>query len=501
VNTVDDAASRSVESRGQRLAAALGVRDAGRVLRDFATYLPTQAIPAIAGIVALPILARKLFPTELGVLAIAQTLITFGWTLAGAWLAAAIIREYPGHLAEGRLGVFVRTLRRATLLSFAGLAAFYLVLAAGAEVSHAVRQTAIWVAVATAGLAVQNTAVSLFAASLRPRAYAAVEASARLGGIGLGIALVFLGYGARGYLIALGGSSLAIGAVGLWRAWPHTEPRSRVGGDLGEWIRYGYPASLAAIVTWGLAFLDRYLLAWLKDAGAVGVYTVGNALGDRMVMVPMFAFAAAAAPLLVTAYEHKGREEVERLLASYTRIVLLIALPCVAFVAAVGTDLVTLITGFRYYDYREAATVAPIVASGSLLYALAALANTGLVVAKRTTYLVLSSSLGLLVNVGANLLLIPAYGIRGAAIATPVGYGVYLAATYAWSRHYATWHFPFATALRAAVASGVGYAALKLLPLPPGDLGNLLSSAAIGLPVYVVVLAVLGEHRTHAVRA
>jgi O-antigen/teichoic acid export membrane protein len=485
-------------SRGHRLASMLGVRDAGRVLRDFAMYLPTQAVPAIAGLIALPVLARKLFPTELGVLAIAQTLITFGWTLVGAWLAAAIIREYPAHRARDRLGAFVRTLVRGLGLSAGGFVAFCIVLGLFATVSHAVRETAIWVAVATAGLVIQNLAVSLFAASLRPRAYAVVEVSARLSGIGLGVLFVFLGYGARGYLIALGGSSLVIGAIGLWRAWPQTTVARAERADMGEWIRYGYPASLAAIVAWGLAFADRYILAVMKNTGAVGVYTVGNTLGDRMVMVPMFAFAAAATPLLITAYEHKGRAEVERLLSWYTRIVLAVALPCIAFVAAVGSDLVTLITGFRYYDYRQAATVAPIVAVGSLFFALAGLANTGLVVAKRTKFLIVGAGVGLVVNVVANIALIPVFGITGAAIATPIGYGVYLVAAYRWSRPHVTWRFPVGTALRTGTAAAAGYGAVRLLPLPANHVTSVALSALVGLTVYVGALALLGERRAAA---
>ena len=54
-----------------RVASAIGIRDAGRVLRDFTySYLPNQALAAVAGAIALPILAHELTPTYLGVLTI-----------------------------------------------------------------------------------------------------------------------------------------------------------------------------------------------------------------------------------------------------------------------------------------------------------------------------------------------------------------------------------------------------------------------------------------------
>src|SRR4051794_36702386 len=95
-----------------RAATAAGLAPLRRLLRDFATYLPTQAIPAIAGFIVLPVLARKLSPTDLGVLAIAQTLISLGWTMLGAWLAGAIVREYPAARETDDLASFRATLIR-----------------------------------------------------------------------------------------------------------------------------------------------------------------------------------------------------------------------------------------------------------------------------------------------------------------------------------------------------------------------------------------------------
>lgn len=490
---------RALEPFSHRLAGVFGLQEAGRVLRDFATYFPTRAIPALVGFLVLPVLARKLFPTELGVLAIAQTLITLGWVIVASWLANAVIRELEGARARGDVAGFRRTLARAVGLTPIALAAYAGLLAVGGIFSSAIGDNLVLIVAATGGLAVQNIAVSLFAASLRPRAYALVEVSARVGGIGVGAALVFAGHRVSGYLLGLALSSITIGLVGLWAAWPRSKLPQPVHAEppqLGRWLRYGVPASLAAIVMWTLDFVDRYILALLKDTGAVGVYTVGNVLGDRVVMVPMLAFTTAAAPLLVRAFERQGREEVERLMRAYTRIVLIVGFPCIAFVAAVGGEIVTMVTGFRYNDYRSAAAVAPLVAVGSLLTALAVLANTGLAVARQTKYLVFSAGLGLAANVVANLVLIPPLGIKGAAIATPIGTGLYLAFAYMWARPYARWRFPYPTAIRAAAAAGAGYAAAVLLTPDTFSRPATVSAAAgIGGAVYLAAMLLLGERR------
>jgi O-antigen/teichoic acid export membrane protein len=481
----------------RRLVSALGLQGLGRMLRDFATYLPTQAIPAVAGFIVLPVLARKLSPTDVGVLAIAQTLISLGWTAFGAWLAAAIVREYPAARETDSLESFRSTLVRGLALVLGAIGVFAALLGIAAMVSSAVGKTLPLVLAAVVAMTLQNTAVSLFAANLRPRAYAIAEVTGRVGGMAVGTAMVFGGHGVAGYLASLAVASAVVGLVALPFAWPHTESQVHSGrSDVRKWIAYGVPTSMGSIVLWALIFVDRYLLAALKNAGAVGIYTIGNTLGDKVVMVPMFAFATAATPLLITEFERSGRHRVESLLRSYTRFVFLVGIPCIAFVAAAGPNIVTIIAGLHYVEYGPAARVAPVVAVGSLIFALATMANTGLAVARRTKFLIASSTIGLGVNVAANLVLIPRYGIQGAAVATPIGNLAYLLATYHWSRRYATWRIPYATLIRTCIAAAAGYGAAVAVSTGTSRLLDIGLDAAIGLTVYVALLGLLGEHRS-----
>lgn len=485
-------------SRGFRLATALGVADAGRILRYFVTYLPTQAIPAIAGFLVLPVLARMLFPTELGVLALTQTVVTLGWTVVGSWLAAAIIRELPAHRERGDMAGFRQVLVRGLLAVGGASVGFLLFLLAIGAGSSAVGDNVPYIFAAMFGLVIQNMAVSLFAAALRPRAYALVEATARVGGIGLGVVLVWKGHGTHGYLLGLALASTTIGVTGLLFSWPRE--RVRPGGappaDLAPWIRYGVPASTAAVAMWGLSFIDRYILALLKDAGTVGIYTVGNVVGDRVISIPMFAFFAAAGPLLMTAFERHGRPEVERLMAAYTRVILLVGLPMVACIAAVAPDLIPLLTGSAYGDYSDAAPVAPIIALGSLMFALGSVATIGLTIAKRTRPLIWAALAGLVVNVAVNFVLIPPFGGIGAAIATPIGMAAYVAAACAWGRRHATWHFPWGTLWRTLAASGAALgAAIGIRQLGGSAVAHIAISLASASIVYVLGLVLLGERR------
>jgi len=479
----------------------VGLRGVGRALRDFATYLPTQAIPAIAGFLVLPVLARRLAPTDLGILALAQTLVSLGWTVIGSWLTQVIIREFPAARAHGTVGAFGATFRHALALTTAAYVLFLALVAAGAAASDAIASNFWLIAAAILGLTIQNLAVSLYAASFRPVSFAVVDVLARVGGIAVGVALVFLGYGVHGYLFGLATASMLVGVVGLYFAWPRgpvveAPPR----GELTAWVRYGVPSGLAGIVLWGLFFIDRYLLAAFKSAHEVGVYSVGSVIGDKSVTLPTTAFFTAAAPLLVAAYTRAGKDEVERLMREYTRVILLIGLPIIGFLVASSGIIVPALAGSLYY--HEAATVVPIIAVGSLIYVLALVSNTGLVVAKKTLPLASSAGIGLAANVIANLALIPPFGIVGAAVATPIGMAFYLGALQLFSRKYARWDFPRATLVRGTVATlcGTAIGATVAHTSNSGPV-QIVVIAFLGGVVYVAVLALLREHRAPPQRA
>lgn len=496
------------ENGGVRLARALGIHDAGRALRDFVTYLPTKVLPAVFGFLALPIVARKLDPADLGILAIAQTLVSFGWIAAGQWLTTTINRELPAARARGAIADFNMRLRGGLRVSAVLFVGFSGLVALGTLISPALGRTFPLIVAASFALIVQNLAVTLFQGSLRPRAYMLVEVGSRLAGLTAAVFLVFEGYGIAGYLAGIAVASTLAGAIGVRAGWNGMMRGPAASwSDVRPWLSYGIPASLSSIAVWALLFVDRYLLSLLKNAREVGVYTIGTVLGERPVGLPVLAFAVAATPLLVSTFEGQGREAAERLLGSYTRVLILLTVPIVAFVTVSRRPLLWLLVGTKQSArfYEQATNVVPLVAVASFIGALALFSNAGLSLARRTRLMVLAGLVGLGVNVVSNVGLIPSYGIVGAAISAPIGMTAYLAASRFWSSRFLTWHFPYRTLLRASAAAVAG--ALAAIPVnhasgwsgvqaPRPELGVLGITAMLGGSVYVLVLIVLGERRT-----
>ena len=443
----------------------------------------------------LPLLTHHLSPTRIGVLSIDQTVIALGWIVTGSWLVSAMLREYAAYAKRGETPRFEATLRRSLMLVMGSTIGFAGVVVGVGQISSAIGSYVAVIVGACFGFVLQNMAVTLFSASLRPRAFGIVEVTARVGGIVLGAALVLAGHGVGGYLLGLAAASLVVGAFGLAGAWPRRAGDPYSGPtDTRRWLAYGIPASSASVASWALMFIDRYLLAGMRNSGAVGIYTVGNIVGDRLVSIPLAAFAAGSVPLLFSAFETSGLAEVERLMRAYSRVIILLGFGCVAVVGGVSQALVRLVGGSAY---ASAADVVPLVALGAVLYGLAGLATTGLMTAKHTRPLLYSSGIGLVANIAANIALIPPLGIVGAAISTPIGTGAFLIAVTMWSRRHVTWRFPFQTLTRALVAAGLAYgASLAVAAHLHGLLIELVLTSSTALVVYTGVIVLLQEvHR------
>jgi O-antigen/teichoic acid export membrane protein len=501
-------------SFGVRVSRAVGLHEAGRALRDFLTYLPAQLLPAVAGAVALLLLPRRLLPTPYGILQLALSVITAAWVICGQWVTGAITRELPAARARGDLAGFSATLSRALRGVVLLFALFAIGLAGASVLSSAIRGNLLLILFAAAGMLLQNVAVTLYSASLRPGSYAVTLLASRIGGIALGLVLVYHGKGVSGYLFGIGIISIVVGTIALVDALPRVHATERghpaATDSIRAWAAFGVPVGLSAFAAFAMLFADRFLLAGLRSTGAAGVYSLGATIGSQVVTLPTLAFMTGARPLAMKAYAEKGKPEVERLMRAWTRIVLLVAVPATGFLLVTAEAILRFGPGSqRGTVFFPAVRVVPIIAFGTTIFVLVSLASLGCSTARQVRPMIWSAAAGLVANIASNLVLIPAFGIVGAAISMPVGATVYLAVSTWTSRPYARWDFPFGTLVRTLVATGVAIAladaAIGWLfsgSLTQTEAGEQIGIATvIGAAAYAGALALLGELRHRHVDA
>lgn len=157
--------------------------------------------------------------------------------------------------------------------------------------------------------------------------------------------------------------------------------------------------------------IDQVMIGRLLNDRSVGLYVAAVRLSEIWYLIPVAAMTALA-PKLTETYE-RSKVEYE---AQLTFVMRLLAWSAIMFAAVLGiaaTPLVVLLFGQRY---AEAGPVLALHAWGGVAVTLGAVASTWLINAGLVRYGLYQCIATAAFSVIGNLILIPAYGIAGAAI-------------------------------------------------------------------------------------
>jgi O-antigen/teichoic acid export membrane protein len=249
---------------------------------------------------------------------------------------------------------------------------------------------------------------------------------------------------------------------------------------LREMQRFGLPLVPAALALIAINFSDRFFLSHLADLAEVGRYELGARIASAMVLL-ITAFRTAWPAF---AYSIEDDREARRTYGFVLTYFVAAASWAALALGLLAPWLVRALAPAESAFWPGARVVAPL-AFGAALYAGYIVVAIGVGRARKTQLNWAVTGLAAALNVGLNLVLVPPYGMLGAAWATVAAYAV-LFALMAW-RSQRIYPVPYqwrrvATALAAAAAlAGLG----KGLDVP------LAAALALAL-AYPLVLLPLG---------
>ena len=236
--------------------------------------------------------------------------------------------------------------------------------------------------------------------------------------LGLTALLVLMGYGLLGAVWAYAIAAALAWALGLYllerRALPILSSTVKPVFQLGELLTFSFPLFFTGILGLFQAWTDTFLLSYFRTMTEVGLYNVGLLLASLVSVIPNLVLPAAF-PHIIN-YYGRGEQRDARLLArQVSRWILLALAPVALWLILVSPQLLPLLFG---NTYAEGARVAAVLTIGYLALSLSLPCTRVLSMVKRTDLIFRASLISVLVNVVGNLLLIPRYGMIGAALAT-----------------------------------------------------------------------------------
>jgi O-antigen/teichoic acid export membrane protein len=227
-----------------------------------------------------------------------------------------------------------------------------------------------------------------------------------------------LHHGVAGFFQAQIISGIVTTCAGLWILRHSISPRFARFGRLREMLAYALPLVPAALGFWIISLADRLFIENMASTRELAHYQVGAMLAS---VVAMFtgAFSAAWGPF---ALSMQHRAEAPQFYARVLPAFLALGGCVVTGVALFTKEAVHLVAK---PSYEPAAAVAGILSLGVLANGLSSIAGTGLALARKSAPVTMAVLIAALVNVALNLMLIPDYGIAGAAWAAGVSWIVY----------------------------------------------------------------------------
>lgn len=388
------------------------------LLRHSLYYLLARGLPGVLSFASLMLFTRLLTTEDFGRYSLVLAGSGLVHVMLFQWLQLVLGRFLPMHGNEPKrvlAPVFALFLMISVVVSSAGL---ILALVWPDPTWQALIALAVPLTLGQAWLQVDLTLAST---QLAPARYGYLLGSKSLFALVLGAGLAWLGWGAEAPLVGL-----LVGTVLAWLlfgfcAWRGITPRWPAPAELREYCAYGVPLAITFSLGWVIDSSDRMLLAWLIDESATGVYAAGYDLGQQSLGLMLVVINTAAYPLVIRQLTDHGEQAASHQLKHNGELIIALALAGAGGLVVLAPVIVDTVFGQSFRD--DAITVLPWIAVAAAVAGIKAFyLDIAFQLARQTRWQVYTSIVAAVANVLLNLLLIPRYGILGAAWATLIAF-------------------------------------------------------------------------------
>lgn len=470
------------------------------LLEQSSHYFAGRIIVVAAGFISFPILTRVFSVSDYGILSLIATTLLIVTAVTKLGLPESIVRFYAEFKSRDQLAKFCSTVFL-TSMAVALSVGVFLILAGKLVHTNLDRNVVKLLPVVSVIIftgCMSAILTSYLRAEQRTKLYNLIAVMQRYGSLFFGIFLIFfIVKGLYGFYIGqmIWGILIFTLLMYICRQWAKISLSHFSIGIFKESMKFGFPLIWAELGHLVLNYFDRYLVQLYLGSIFVGLYTAGYNLASYATEMIMYPLNYAMTPIYLNILVSKGEEETKEFFTKAFRYFLLIMFAVVFGFIAVGRDLIAFLATERY---SAAYAVLPYVVIGQSIYACSIVLNNGLFIRKKTHLVTIIMIVACALNVGLNLILIPRFGIIGAAQATLIANVFYtIVVTY-----YAFKEFKFRIDYRSALLYLLSAGAMYLIisRIDGGSpLRNLLTKIPAGAFFYGALILLLDRDVRSAV--
>ncbi|MDP4108408.1 MAG: lipopolysaccharide biosynthesis protein [Bacillota bacterium] len=467
--------------------------DKGKMAKDTFLFLPAKIIEGVI-VMLTTALYTKLFITEAyGSFQIINTTMLVAYLICASWLTNSATRYIGDELKKDSGRAFYSTIISSYLAISAAVCAICLVLYLAGSNSSWPAGALMFAAytlfmmlnamLVQAGLIKWSIILSLTDVSVKLAA-AYFFAGMLPSGAGTPYPAVFAS--ASGDFIASVGALFALNIPYLYK--PSRFSKSLFSGLM----RFGFPLIGVSVSVGLLNMVDRYIVVLSMGKAPFAVYSANYAISSGVFTMLMVGVMRGVYPAVLSAWRDGGREKAVPYLDAGVRLYALIALPSAAGLVAVGSLLSRIL--FARPEYHAGAPVIGITACAMFFMGLTEYANKAYELTKNTVPVLQNAAFSAVIKVASSFLLLPLFGISGAAFGTFLAFLFYFVLTALRAKKLFIFHMSARRKLNIFISSALcALAAYSASMLPVHPAVALILAVFAGFFVYASSIVLSGE--------
>jgi len=408
--------------------------DIVRLSTDTIYYGIGKGAEALAALALIPVLTRAFTPAQFGLWDVTMTFFMFTTLLTSLALEPAIAVFYleTQQIDQKRIVASSSLYFRIFSSVVAAIAVFLLAPRISSIIFNTVEHAPYFriVAGAIPFFLVVNVCKQLLRVDFSPGKFNVVAVGYALLYAVLGIFFVTkLKMGVSGILLAVVAAATCFSLVGVFLSRKQLAFEFS-GSTLMNMLAFCLPMLPTILGAWVIDFSVLYFLTRLSTLDQVGIYSVGARISSIVVLFATSFQMAWIPRALSIQHEPDAKEKYSRGLFFF----LLVALSAATAIVVFARPILVILTQPKYYGAEK---VIALLVLATVSYGAFLVISVGALITKKTSLVSIAITAGAALNIVLNFVLIPKFGMTGAAAATVASYLVAFMLLYGLSqRHY-----------------------------------------------------------------
>ena len=467
---------------------------ASRLARHLRNYASAGVLSALVGLVSFPLMTRNLSVADYGIVGLISSSITLFIAIGKLGMQHAVIRFFA-QIKNANIAFTVHQINSTVTAVFLALAVAttVLFLLMGYQVLPRYLQYENISSLFLLGSAIVfvrllgSGFMNFLRAQQRSADVAIAQSLARFLNLTLIIAVLLVSVlDPHAVVVCLFFAELAgvCYAAYQYRGDFHFS-RTCVSGKLARvMLLYGMPLMILESLSLVLRLSDRYLIEAMLGVDELGQYSASYNLTGYLDIIILAALLQAVRPAYMQMWESQGVERTNAFLSRGFHLYVVLGIPFIAMFSVTSPYLLSFLAGPKY---ALGTVIIPYVALSFWLEGALNFLAAGLYIFKNTKVLMFSSFIATGINLGLNILLIPHYGIAGAAAVTVFSYLIFMIAVTVLSFRYVRFPIELRAPAIITLASTVVFLALSHLDFG-NDVFNFLIKGIVGTTILLLVV-------------